>query len=87
MKHISMFQLAPVMNAMIVWWNIPRVAAAYFYLKNGERGPLPQELFDYMVEMDKEQEQGEKESLTPGVGVIWPMLYQYCVPKKLNFFL
>ena len=68
MEHLSMFQLAPVMNAMIVWWNIPRVAAAYFYLKNGERGPLPEELFDYMVEMDKEPEQEEKESLTPGVG-------------------
>ena len=68
MKHLSMFQLAPVMNAMIVWWIIPRVVAAYLYLKNGLRRPLPQELFDYMVEMDKEQEEEEKESLTPGVG-------------------
>jgi hypothetical protein len=56
------------MNAMIVWWNIPRVGAAYFYLKNGKRGRQPQELFDYMVDMDKEPEQEETESLAPGVG-------------------
>lgn len=61
-------KLAPVINAMIVWWNIPRVAAAYFYLKHGGRGPEPQELFDYIVEMDQEPGQEEKESLTPGVG-------------------
>ena len=56
------------MNALLVWWNIPRVTAAYFYLKNGKRGPPPQELFDYMVEMDKEPERVERESLTPGGG-------------------
>ena len=67
-SYPSCVQLAPVMNALLVWWNIPRVTAAYFYLKNGKRGPPPQELFDYLVEMDKEPERGERESLTPGGG-------------------
>ena len=61
-------QFAPVMNAVITWWNIPRVAAAYSYLKNGKRGPQPQELFNYTEEMNKEPEREEKESLAPGVG-------------------
>jgi len=61
-------KLAPVLNALLVWWNIPRVTAGYFYLKNGRRGPLPVELFDYMEEMDKEPEKDESKSLTPGGG-------------------
>ena len=56
------------MNALIVWWNIPRVTAGYFYLKNGRGGPHPVELFDYTVEMDKEPEKEERKSLTPGGG-------------------
>ena len=54
MFHYPKFvQLAPVMDALLVWWNIPRVTAAYFYLRNGMRGP------HYMVEMDKEPQRGE----------------------------
>ena len=61
-------QLAPVINALLVWWNIPRVTAGYFYLKNGRTGPQPQELFDYRLEMDREPRRVERESLTPGGG-------------------
>jgi len=61
-------KLAPVLNALLVWWNIPRVMAAYFYLKNGRVGPPPQELFDYVMEMDKEPKTDERAALTPGGG-------------------
>ena len=57
-----------MLNALLVWWNIPRVTQAYFYLKNGRRGPQPEQLFDYMVEMEQEGEEEEGEALTPGVG-------------------
>ena len=42
--------------------------AAYFYLKNGRVGPPPQELFDYVMEMDKEPKMNERAALTPGGG-------------------
>ena len=58
-----LFQLAPVLNALLVWWNIPRVTSAYFYLKNGKMGSVPQEVFDYKVEMNAGGEREERESL------------------------
>ena len=54
-------QLSPVLNATVIWWNLPRfvsnnsilstsvfrVTAGYFYLKRGRTGLRPSELFDY----------------------------------------
>lgn len=59
-------KLAPAFNALIVWWNIPRVLAGYFYIKSGETGPSPPQIFDYRLEMDQDQEEGE--TLTPPSG-------------------
>ena len=54
-------QLAPVLNAVIVWWNIPRVTAAYFHLKRGgETANLPSAVFDTDHEM-MEAEGGDKQ--------------------------
>jgi len=62
-------KMAPVLNAMVVWWNVPRVTAGYFYLKRGGRGPKPHQLFDYRLEMDQSPvEENEKEALAPGSG-------------------
>jgi len=62
-------KLAPVLNALVVWWNVPRITAGYFYLKRGEKGGLPNQIFNYMEEMDKEPaEEIEKELLAPGSG-------------------
>ena len=55
-------QLSPILNATVIWWNLPRfvsnycihpnrsvfrVTAGYFYLKRGRAGQMPSELFDY----------------------------------------
>ena len=40
-------KLSPVLNAMVIWWNVPRITAGFFYLKRGRKGRMPSELFDY----------------------------------------
>ena len=61
-KLIFLLQLSPILNATVIWWNLPRfvsnycihpirsvfrVTAGYFYLKRGRTGQIPSELFDY----------------------------------------
>ena len=40
-------KLSPILNAMVIWWNVPRITAGFFYLKRGRKGRMPSELFDY----------------------------------------
>jgi len=62
-------KLCPILNALVIWWNVPRVTAGFFYLKRGRKGRMPQELFDHRLEMNKKtSEELEKEALAPGSG-------------------